>query len=132
MKDPRNKILKLYTPIEKVYTKESDDGELFITGHASTNDEDRTGDIIVSDAWKKKGALDNYLKNPVILAFHDMSRPIGKTIEHEVDSIGLKIKAKISKAAGEIVELIKEGILSALSVGFMIKDADYYKRTRAL
>jgi HK97 family phage prohead protease/HK97 family phage major capsid protein len=119
----KEKVLKLCVPLESM--KDSgDDGGLQITGHASTNDEDRSGDIIVSDAWKKSEALANYLKNPVILAFHDMTKPIGKTIAHEVDENGLKITAKISKAAGSIVDLIKEGILSALSVGFMIKDAD--------
>ena len=77
------KVLKLFVPLET--KEESEDGELRITGHASTNDEDRSGDIIVSDAWNKKEALANYLKNPVILAYHDMSRPIGKTVDHEVD-----------------------------------------------
>ena len=117
----KDKVLKICVPLE---TKtEGEDEDLHITGHASTNDQDRSGDIIVSDAWKKSGALDNYLKNPVVLAYHDMSRPIGKTTNHEVDEMGLKITAKISKAAGDIIDLIKEGILSAFSVGFMIKDA---------
>jgi HK97 family phage prohead protease len=119
----KHKVLKLCVPMEK--TEENEDGSLQITGHASTNDKDRSGDIIVSDAWKKSEALANYLKNPIILAFHDMARPIGKAIAHEVDEKGLKITAKISKAAGPIVDLIKEGILSALSVGFMINEADY-------
>src|SRR5210317_2237776 len=121
----REKVLKLYVPIETKEAHVEEENSLQITGHASTNDEDRTGDIIVSDAWKKSGALDSYLKNPVVLAYHDPSRPIGKTIGHEVDEKGLKITAKISKAAGDIIELIKEGILSAFSVGFMIKDADF-------
>ena len=119
----KDKLLKLCVPLE---TKEAtDDDELIITGHASTNDEDRSGDIIVSEAWTNPKALKDYLKNPIVLAFHDMSKPIGKTIAHEVDNKGLKITAKISKAAGDITQLIKEGILSAFSVGFMIKDADF-------
>lgn len=119
----KEKLFKLCVPLE---TKEvGEDDDLVITGHASTNDEDRSGDIIVTDAWRKPEALKDYLKNPIVLAFHDMSRPIGKTIGHEVDEKGLKITARISKAAGDIRELIKEGILSAFSVGFMIKDADW-------
>jgi len=119
----KDKVIKLYSLIE---TKEDgEDGELHITGHASTNSEDRSGDVIVSEAWNKAGALTNYLKNPIVLAYHDMSKPIGKTIGHEVDDKGLKITAKISKAAGDILGLIKEGILSAFSVGFIVKDADY-------
>lgn len=121
----REKVLKLYVPIESKDAHGNEDEGLTITGHASTNDEDRSGDIIVSDAWKKSGALDNYLKNPVILAYHDPSRPIGKAVEHSIDDNGLKITAKISKAAGDIIQLIKEGILSAFSVGFIVKDADF-------
>jgi len=121
----KEKVLKLYVPIETKTAHGEEDEDLIITGHASTNDEDRTGDVIILDAWKKVDALANYLKNPVILAFHDTSRPIGKTIDHEVDDKGLKITAKISKAAGDIIELIKEEILSAFSIGFMIKDADF-------
>jgi len=119
----KDKVLKLCVPFE---TKDGEgEDELLITGHASTNDEDRTGDIIVSDAWEKSEALANYLKNPVVLAFHDMSQPIGKTVSHEVDEQGLKITAKISKTADKIIELIKEGILSAFSIGFIIKEADF-------
>jgi HK97 family phage prohead protease/HK97 family phage major capsid protein len=119
----KDKLLKLCIPLET--KQEGDEKELIISGHASTNDEDRSGDVIVTDAWRKPAALKNYLKNPIVLAFHDMSRPIGKTIGHEVDDKGLKITAKISKAAGNIRDLIKEGIVSAFSVGFMIKDADF-------
>jgi hypothetical protein len=96
----KDKVLKLCVPLET--KQEGDDDELIISGHASTNDEDRSGDIIVTDAWKKASALKNYLKNPIVLAFHDMSRPIGKTIGHEMDDNGLKITASISKAAGNI------------------------------
>ena len=119
-----NKVLKFSMPLE-LKEADEDDGSVTIVGHASTNDIDRSDDIVTSDAWTKSGALKNYLKNPIVLAFHDTARPIGKTINHEVDEKGLKITAKISKAAGDVLELIKEGILSALSIGFMIKDADF-------
>jgi HK97 family phage prohead protease/HK97 family phage major capsid protein len=121
----KDKILNLNVPFSIKQNGDEEEEGLRITGHASTNDEDRSGDIIASDAWKKAGALDNYLKNPIILAFHDMSQPIGKTISHEVKDDGLNITAQISKAAGNITQLIKEGILSAFSVGFQIKDADF-------
>jgi HK97 family phage prohead protease/HK97 family phage major capsid protein len=101
-----------------------EDGSLIIRGYASTVAKDRTGDVIVHDAWTK-GGLANYLKNPVILAFHDHKRPIGKMVEYSIDEKGLNITAKISKAAGDITDLIKDGILQAFSVGFRLKDADY-------
>lgn len=118
-----DKVFKLYAPVTKA--EDNEDGSITISGYASTNDQDRSGDVIVSDAWKKSGALENYLKNPVVLAYHDMTKPIGKTISHETDETGLKITARISKAAADIIDLIKDGILSAFSVGFMINDADW-------
>lgn len=101
-----------------------DDQSLTIKGYASTINKDRVGDVILKDAWSK-GGLNNYLKNPVILAFHDHKRPIGKMIDYTVDEVGLKITAKISKAAGDITDLIKDGVLQAFSVGVRVKEADY-------
>jgi HK97 family phage prohead protease len=106
----------------------SDDGDTYITGLASTPDVDRTGDIIESNAWLK-GGLESYKKNPVILFNHSYAKPIGKAIEIQTDSEGLRIKAKISRAAGEILDLIKDGVLGAFSVGFRIKDAEYMPET---
>lgn len=100
--------------------------EDFITikGFANTTDKDRVGDIIIADAWKQ-GGLDNYLKNPVILAFHDHSQPIGTMTDFMVSDKGLEITAKISKYAEETFNLIKAGVLKAFSVGIRIKDAKY-------
>lgn len=106
----------------------SEDGDTYITGLASTPDVDRTGDIVEATAWLK-GGLDNYKKNPVILFNHSYAKPIGKAIEINTDPDGLRIKAKISKAAGEILDLIKDGVLGAFSVGFRIKDAEYMPQT---
>ena len=107
----------------------SDDGDsITIRGLASTNATDRVGDIIDHAAWTK-GGLDNFKNNPIILFNHDYNRPIGKATDIRVTSAGLEITATISKAAGDVYNLIKEGILSAFSVGFAIKDADYIKST---
>ena len=51
------------------------------------------------DAWKGD-AMNNYLKNPIILAFHNHSKPIGQMVEYSVDSKGLKIVAEISVPSG--------------------------------
>jgi HK97 family phage major capsid protein len=45
--------------------------------------------------------------------------------EHKVDAKGLWIKARISKAAEKVYQLIKDEVLTAFSVGFRIKDAEY-------
>jgi HK97 family phage prohead protease/HK97 family phage major capsid protein len=109
-----------------VVEKDSKSDVLTIKGYANTVSKDRTGDVIVKEAWEK-GGMDDYLKNPIILAFHDYSRPVGTTVDYNVTDKGLEIVAEISKAAGEVYNLIKDGVLKTFSVGFSIKDADYDK-----
>lgn len=101
------------------------DGDLIIEGFANTIVKDRAGDIIPASTWEKSGALQNYLKNPIMLAYHDHSKPIGTMIEHSVEPMGLRVRAKISKGAGDVYHLIKDDVLKTFSVGFMIKDANY-------
>ena len=107
---------------------ESDDGGLDIKGSASTNALDRAGDIIEPGAWTK-GGLENYKNNPILLFNHNYDRPIGRAKEIEVSENGLDITARISKSAGDIKDLIKDGVLGAFSVGFKVKDADYISET---
>jgi len=107
---------------------EDDDGGVNIKGSASTNALDRAGDIIEAEAWTK-GGLENFKQNPILLFNHDYNRPIGKATSLEVTDKGLEITGRISKAAGEIKELVKDGVLGAFSVGFKVKDADYMTET---
>ena len=120
------KIFHITNTFEKSAVQE--DGSITIKGLASTNALDRTGDIIDHNAWKE-GGLDNYGDNPIILFNHDYNRPIGRAKYCDVTQNGLELEAKISKSAGDIVELIKDGVLGAFSVGFKVKDADYNKET---
>ena len=113
------------------FVEEADDGSVNIKGYASTNDTDRAGDVIEKEAWEK-GGLDNYTNNPVILFNHDYNRPIGRATGLETDDRGLRIAANISKSAGDVTNLVKEGILRALSVGVRVKDADYIEETDGL
>ena len=121
-----NKIFNLTSNFKAL--DENEDGSINIKGYASTNDQDRAGDIIDPTAWAK-GGIGNYENNPIILFNHDYHNPIGKTTELGVDERGLKIKGKISKSAGKINDLVKEGVLGAFSVGFRVKDADYIEET---
>ena len=123
-----NKIFNL-TSVFKA--QPSDDGSVKIRGYASTNDTDRAGDVIEKDAWLK-GGLDNFKSNPILLFNHDYDTPIGKATALEVTEYGLKIEGMISKSAGKIAEMVKEGILGAFSVGFRIKDADNIEETDGL
>jgi len=115
----------LNTQIKEIGMADDESEDLVIEGYANTTNRDRAGDIIPTETWQKSDALANYYKNPIVLAYHNHSNPIGKTIETGITDMGLKIKARISKAAGNVYQLIKDGVLSTFSVGFMIKDANY-------
>lgn len=118
------KVFWLNSQIAKAH---EDGDQLIIKGYASTNDKDRVGDVILPDAWAK-GGLENFKKNPVILFNHDYNQPIGRATQVEVDDKGLKLTAVISKEASQY-GLIKDGVLSTFSVGFLVKDADYNEKT---
>ena len=114
--------------LDAVFSKElQEDGEelksVMIEGYASTNDIDRSNDIVSAAVWEK--GLENYLKNPIILAYHDYTKPIGRMVEHKTDSKGLWIKARISSAAEDIFKLVKDGVMTAFSIGFRVLDAEY-------
>lgn len=118
-----NKVFYLSNLFEKTASKEEDDEEsIFISGYASVNSPDRVGDVIPSKAWDE--GMTNYLKNPVVLTFHNHSNPCGRVTEHKVDEKGLWVKARISSASN-IYNLVKDGIVTAFSVGFKINDAEY-------
>lgn len=119
----KDKILR----IDSQFTKELPTADeaidsIFISGYASVNVPDRAGDVVPSSVWDR--GMTNYLKNPIVLAYHDHDDPIGRMVEHKVDEKGLWIKARIS-AAAEVFNLIKDGVLTAFSVSFRVLDAEY-------
>jgi HK97 family phage prohead protease len=118
----KNKIFHLGSTFKAL--SENEDGSVEIRGFASTAHKDRVGDIIETEAWTK-GGLENFQSNPIILFNHDYDRPIGRATSIEATKDGLVMNAKISKTAGPIRDMVKEGILGAFSVGFRVKDAEY-------
>jgi HK97 family phage prohead protease len=122
-----NKIFNFVSTFKNL--GEQEDGSVEIKGSASTNALDRAGDIIEHDAWVKNGGLENYMNNPIILFNHDYNKPIGRAKGISVDENGLQLHAKIAKSAGDVKELVKEGVLGAFSVGFKVKDAEYMTET---
>lgn len=120
----KTKRLDIITNFTVEKAQEEAPEALNIEGYANTTTKDRMGDVIIQEAWNKK-ALENYLKNPIVLAFHNHSKPIGTTKSLKVDENGLFVQCKISEAAGEVNKLIRDGVLKTFSVGFMVKDADY-------
>lgn len=123
----KNKLLHvtgaLVTKSEPLPTADGVIDSITIEGYASTNDIDRHGDVVPAAVWEK--GLQNYLKNPVILAYHKHDEPVGRMVEHRIDDKGLWIKARISAAAEDVFNLVKDGVLTAFSIGFRIMDAEY-------
>lgn len=115
----------LYAEIKQVKLSE-ESGDLVIKGYANTVAKDRAGDVIPAETWKTSSALTNYMKNPILLAFHNHTMPIGEVTALNITSEGLEVTARIPKSAPEhVYGLIKDQILKAFSVGFRILDADY-------
>jgi HK97 family phage prohead protease len=125
------KMNKIFNLTSQFKAHEEDDGTVKIRGYASTNDEDRAGDVIEATAWEK-GGLTNYKNNPIILFNHNYNEPIGKVTDLTTTDKGLEISGLISKSAGKIRDMVKEGVLGAFSVGFRVKDADYVEETDGL
>lgn len=123
---PVDKVLYInsaFSTIEKDIKSDEELVSINIEGYASTNDIDRARDVVPTSVWEK--GMENYLKNPVILAYHDHDSPCGRMIDHKIDSKGLWIKARISSAAEEIFNLVRDGLITAFSIGFRILDAEY-------
>ena len=119
----KSKVLFLNSSFIKSTATDGKTASITIEGYASTTDIDRQGDVVPVSVWEK--GIQNYLKNPVILAYHDHSEPVGRMVEHRIDGKGLWIKARISSAASEVFNLVKDGVLTAFSIGFRIVDAEY-------
>lgn len=122
----KNKVLHLnsaFTMKDLPNTGDSGTESVFIEGYASTTDIDRSGDVVPKSVWE--AGIQNYLKNPIILAQHDYDDPIGRMVDYKIDDKGLWVKARISSAAEECFNLIKDKVLTAFSIGFRIMDAEY-------
>jgi len=100
--------------------KEINEQDRTIRFVASTEEQDRCGDIIRVAGWK----FDAYDRNPVFLWAHDSSSlPIGKCVERKTDGARLLMKFQFATAeenplAEQVFRLYKGGFLSAVSVGF--------------
>jgi HK97 family phage prohead protease/HK97 family phage major capsid protein len=81
---------------------------------------DRMGDIISADGW----VLANFKKNPIALFGHSSSFPIGTWSNIRVEAG--KLIARLNLAArgtsarlDELISLVEQGVLRAVSVGFI-------------
>ena len=121
-----NKVLFINSAFTVKDNSPSAKDSIFIEGYASTNDIDRAGDVVPVAVWEK--GIKNYLKNPIILAYHDHNDPVGRVVQHKVDAKGLWVKARISSAS-KIFNLVKDNVLTAFSIGFKVLDASYDSAT---
>jgi HK97 family phage prohead protease len=88
---------------------------------ASTEERDRDGDVIMASGWD----LASFQKNPVILVGHDRSAlPVARAARVWVEGSRLMVDVEFppegaSEAADEAYELVANGYLRAVSVGFL-------------
>lgn len=85
-----------------------------VEGWASTPREDRMGDVVVPDGARYELPL------PLLFA-HKHDEPIGSVISATVTRAGIRIRAKLTEGvarAEEVWKLIKDGALTAVSIGF--------------
>ena len=92
------------------------DGLTFVL---SNEDVDRMGDVIMADGWDLKA----FKLNPVALFGHDTRFPVGTWANLRVEGrrlLGdLRLAAKgTSQRIDEIIALVEQGVLRAVSVGF--------------
>ncbi len=109
------------TVIHKVSAEKSADLE-FVLSDATL---DRYGDIVDPAGW----VLTNFKKNPIALFGHSSSFPIGTWSNVRVE--GKKLLARLNFAArgtsariDELISLVEQGILRAVSVGFRPLEAE--------
>lgn len=111
----------------KSSSSEVDEGIDFVMSNPTT---DRVGEIILPTAWK----IENFKKNPICLYQHNMSDPIGiwNDVRIEDDQLcgTLQLAEKgTSPDIDCIRELVRQGILKAVSVGFAVNDYEINKLT---
>jgi len=103
--------------LKVAFAKGIDEEKKTVTAYVSTYEWDRTDERFAKGAWR----MDNFKRNPVVMAFHDYNRPpIGKAIHIEEDDKGLLATTQFADTTdGEMMfKLFKGGFLSAFSVGF--------------
>jgi len=107
--------------------KEFDEEAKVLSFRGTTEDEDRSGDVVVADG----GDFQNFSKNPLFLWAHDHSGktlPIGKALSiDKISGVGADFKIQFDAKdpfAMEVYRKYKEGYLHAVSVGFIAHKAE--------
>ncbi|MCL5431675.1 MAG: hypothetical protein M1484_01090 [Patescibacteria group bacterium] len=119
----KNLILKTFFSTE---TKAVDGSPRTLVAKISTQDPDRSKDVMVQDGVM----LDNYLKNPVVMYAHDYrDLPIAKCADIKVADGGILATVQfpdegIYEKADVVYQLYKEGFMNAWSIGYLGLDVE--------
>jgi HK97 family phage prohead protease len=112
------------------------DDERKFAGYANTFDHlDRAGDITMRGAFLK--SLSKHLEKGTkvkMLAHHDTTRPIGVWEKMVEDEKGLYVEGRLTKGvrdADEAYELLKDGALDAMSIGYRVVREEYDRKSGA-
>lgn len=99
-------------------------------GYASTfGNIDQAGDIIMPGAFTK--TIQERFPTGSIKILWQHYDPLGMPVEIREDEKGLYVKGKISKTrlGDEALELMRDGVVNQMSIGFTIVKADYDEET---
>jgi HK97 family phage prohead protease len=108
-----------FAPLRKV--EDADDGSIMVTGIASTETRDSTGEIILASAIKK--ALPAYRKFPAIREMHRSTSAAGRAVEIDVDDDGVTyLTAHIVDR--DAVAKVKSKVYGGYSVGGKVLKRD--------
>lgn len=126
-------MTKAYSTLIVKSVTDTDD-ERIITGIASTPSTDRDDDVL--EPMGAKFAL------PIPLLWqHNHNQPIGEVIDAKITENGIEITAKIAKIdedgklkarIDEAWQSIKSGLVKCLSVGFKVKEYNYFENSWGL
>lgn len=128
----------LHIPLLKAASGKAGDSGVIIGYGSVFNIRDDQGDIV------KRGAFAATLRNhrtmkrrPAMLWMHDDKRPCGIWLKIEEDSVGLLVRGQLnlkSQLGREAFQLVKQGAVTGLSIGYRIVQArrDAAKRARVL
>jgi HK97 family phage prohead protease len=124
--------VKQFTAHALIDIKATDNEKRIIEGYASTKHEDRDDDVILPEAFED--SAEAYLKDGVVLLFHDSRAPVGKPLSVKQTATGIKLKTQILEGFEEAEKawaMIKAGAIRAYSIGFRTLDARFEDRGTA-
>ena len=125
--------MRFIAPLE-IKTLQSDNDDRTFSGYGSTfGNTDRVGDVVRQGAFSKslEGHKDQGTM-PSLLLHHDLNRPIGVWTEMREDAKGLYVEGRLTKGvrdADEAYNLLKDGALHSMSIGYRVVDEEYDRKT---